>query len=117
MVGSDKHCYCSDFINGANQLAFGIPGKVAQVEEAKLVEGKQHTDATGVVRWVVGHRFSRGARWIDPNVRAAQMEMERTLGMRVRIKDRNGKGKIVIEYATVDDYERVVEMLRGRANT
>jgi ParB family transcriptional regulator, chromosome partitioning protein len=57
----------------------------------------------------------RGARWIDPNVRAAQMDMERTLGMRVRIKDRNGKGKIVIEYATVDDYERVVEMLRGKA--
>ncbi|HEV3306874.1 MAG TPA: ParB/RepB/Spo0J family partition protein [Candidatus Sulfotelmatobacter sp.] len=57
---------------------------------------------------------ARGARWMDPNVRAAQTEMERTLGMRVRIKDRNGKGKIVIEYATVDDYERVVEMLRGK---
>jgi ParB family chromosome partitioning protein len=57
---------------------------------------------------------ARGARWMDPNVRAAQTEMERTLGMRVRIKDRNGRGKIVIEYATVDDYERVVEMLRGK---
>jgi ParB family chromosome partitioning protein len=55
---------------------------------------------------------NRGARWMDPNVRAAQTEMERTLGMRVRIKDRNGKGRIVIEYASVDDYERVVEMLR-----
>jgi len=56
---------------------------------------------------------SRGARWMDPNVRAAQFAMERILGMRVRIKDRNGKGKIVIEYATVDDYDRVVEMLKG----
>lgn len=55
---------------------------------------------------------NRGARWMDPNVRAAQMEMERTLGMRVRIKDRNGKGRIVIEYASVDDYDRVVEMLK-----
>ncbi len=64
-----------------------------------------------------GDGENRGARWVDPNVRAAQMEMERTLGMRVRIKDRNGKGKIVIEYATVDDYERVVEMLRGKAST
>jgi ParB family transcriptional regulator, chromosome partitioning protein len=54
-----------------------------------------------------------GARWMDPNVRAAQTEMERTLGMRVRIRDRNGKGKITIEYATVDDYERVVEKLRA----
>ncbi len=55
-----------------------------------------------------------GARWVDPNVRAAQMEMERSLGLRVRIRDRKGKGKIVIEYSTVDDYERVVEMLRGK---
>ncbi len=57
---------------------------------------------------------SGGARWMDPNVRAAQTDMERTLGMRVRIRDRHGKGKIVIEYASVDDYERVVEMLRGK---
>ena len=54
------------------------------------------------------------ARWVDPNVKAAQLEMERILGVRVKIRDRKGKGKIVIEYSTVDDYERVVEMLRGR---
>ena len=57
---------------------------------------------------------SGGARWVDPNVRAAQTDLERTLGLRVRIRDRKGKGKIVIEYSTVDDYERVVEMLRRK---
>ena len=57
---------------------------------------------------------SSGARWVDPNVRAAQMDMERMLGVRVRIRDRKGRGKIVIEYSTVDDYERVVGMLRGK---
>ena len=57
---------------------------------------------------------SSGARWVDPNVRAAQFDLERMLGVRVRIRDRKGKGKIVIEYSTVDDYERVVEMLRGK---
>jgi ParB family chromosome partitioning protein len=56
----------------------------------------------------------RGARWVDPNVRAAQTEMERVLGVRVRIRDRKGKGKIVIEYATLEDFDRVVEMLRGK---
>jgi ParB family chromosome partitioning protein len=54
------------------------------------------------------------ARWVDPNVRAAQTEMERVLGMRVRIRDRKGKGKIVIEYATLEDFDRVVEMLKAR---
>jgi len=59
-------------------------------------------------------RNKPGARWVDPNVRAAQFEMERLLGVRVRISDRKGKGKIVIEYATIDDYERVLEALRGK---
>ena len=46
-------------------------------------------------------------------MRSAQVELERLLGVRVRIRDRKGKGKIVIEYSTVDDYERVVGMLKG----
>lgn len=54
------------------------------------------------------------ARRVDPNVAAAQTDLERILGVRVRIKDRKGKGKIVIEYATLDDFDRVVEML-GRS--
>jgi ParB family transcriptional regulator, chromosome partitioning protein len=68
--------------------------------------------------WPVSHEEAEkrrgGARWVDPNVRAAQTELERLLGMRVRIKDRRGKGKIVIEYASVDDYDRVVGALRGK---
>jgi ParB family transcriptional regulator, chromosome partitioning protein len=60
-------------------------------------------------------RKKSGARWVDPNVRSAQMDLERLLGVRVKIRDRKGKGKIVIEYSTVDDYERVVGMLRGRS--
>lgn len=54
------------------------------------------------------------ARWVDPNVRAAQREIQETLGLRVKIQDRKGKGKIVIEYATLEDFDRVVEMLKGK---
>ena len=55
-----------------------------------------------------------GARWVDPNVKAAQRSLETVLGMRVRIRDRHGRGKIVIEYGTIDDFERVVRMLKGK---
>ena len=77
---------------------------VAQLEEL--------VDQTNVpmVKEETPHR----ARWVDPNVRAAQTEMERALGMRVRIRDRKGKGKIVIEYSTLEDFDRVVEMLKAR---
>lgn len=54
------------------------------------------------------------ARWVDPNVRHVQRELEQTLGVRVRIRDRKGKGKIEIEYATLEDFDRVVGMLKGK---
>jgi ParB family chromosome partitioning protein len=55
-----------------------------------------------------------GARWVDPNVRAAQRELERILGVKVRIRDRKGKGKITLEYATLEDFDRVLVMLKGK---
>lgn len=57
---------------------------------------------------------SAPAPWVDPNVRAEQTELERLLGLRVKIRDRDGKGKIEISYGSVGDYERVVELLRGK---
>jgi ParB family chromosome partitioning protein len=59
-------------------------------------------------------RQQSGARWVDPNVRAAQRSLETVLGMRVRIRDRKGKGKITIEYGTLEDFDRVVRMLKGK---
>ncbi len=61
-----------------------------------------------------GKPASAPAPWVDPNVRAEQTELERVLGLRVKIRDRDGKGKIEISYGSVGDYERVVELLRGK---
>jgi ParB family chromosome partitioning protein len=55
---------------------------------------------------------ARATPHIDPNVRAAEMELQRHLGCRVQIKDRNGKGKILIEYNSLEDFDRVLEALK-----
>ncbi|MGB9105232.1 MAG: chromosome partitioning protein ParB, partial [Terriglobales bacterium] len=47
----------------------------------------------------------------DPNVRAARMDLEQRLGCRVKIQDKNGKGKVVIEYKSLEDFDRIVEAL------
>lgn len=47
----------------------------------------------------------------DPNVRAAQRTLERALGVKVEIQDRKGKGKIVLKYASLEDFDRIVEAL------
>lgn len=54
-----------------------------------------------------------GEKRIDPNVLAAQRSLEIALGMRVQVRDRSGRGRIVIEYRNLEDFDRVVGMLKG----
>ncbi len=50
-------------------------------------------------------------RKVDPNVREAEKELERVLGVKVSIDDKKGKGKIVIQYKTLEDFDRVLDAL------
>jgi ParB family chromosome partitioning protein len=48
-----------------------------------------------------------------PQVRALEDELRALLGTKVSIQDRRGKGKIVIDYYSNEDFEGVLERLRG----
>jgi ParB family chromosome partitioning protein len=50
-------------------------------------------------------------RVVDPNVKEAEKLLQRSLGVRVTISDRKGKGKIMIEYASLEDFDRILEAL------
>jgi len=47
----------------------------------------------------------------DPNVREAARALQQSLGVRVEIDDHKGKGKIVLKYGSLEDFDRIVEML------
>jgi ParB family chromosome partitioning protein len=101
-------------------LSLGEESQIVKV--ARLVIAKKMSVALLEEKVIDSHvpkghpeeQQSGGARWLDPNVRAAQRSLEAVLGMRVRIRDRRGKGKIVIEYGTLEDFDRVVGMLKGK---
>lgn len=46
---------------------------------------------------------------VDPNVRDAQDRLQRSLGLKVTIEDRNGRGKVIIEYARLEDFDALME--------
>jgi ParB family chromosome partitioning protein len=52
---------------------------------------------------------------VDPNVREAQERLQRALGLRVKIEDRNGRGKVIIEYARLEDFDTLMEEICGDA--
>ena len=46
---------------------------------------------------------------VDANVRDAQERLQRSLGLKVTIEDRNGRGKVIIEYARLEDFDALME--------
>jgi len=50
-------------------------------------------------------------RMVDPNVREAEDRLRRSLGLKVTIEDKKGRGKVIIEYAGVDDFDSILAAL------
>ena len=51
----------------------------------------------------------------DPNVREAQILLQRTLGLKVHIEDRKGKGRVIIEYSGLEDFDSILIALGGQS--
>jgi ParB family chromosome partitioning protein len=48
---------------------------------------------------------------VDPNVRAVQERLQRSLGLKVNIEDHHGRGRVIIEYAKLEDFDTLLEQL------
>ena len=51
---------------------------------------------------------------VDPNVREVKDRLQRALGLKVSIEDRNGRGRVIIEYARLEDFDTLLEQLAGK---
>src|ERR1035437_9321097 len=50
---------------------------------------------------------------IDPNVREVKDRLQRALGLKVTIEDNNGRGRVIIEYSRLEDFDTLLENLAG----
>jgi ParB family transcriptional regulator, chromosome partitioning protein len=50
---------------------------------------------------------------IDPNVKDAQERLQRALGLKVYIEDKHGRGRVIIEYARLEDFDAFLERVAG----
>jgi len=51
---------------------------------------------------------------VDPNVRDVKDQLQRALGLKVTIEDHNGRGKVIIEYAKLEDFDTLLEQLAAK---
>ena len=104
---------------GHARALLGLESAAAQLQLANLVV-KQGLSVRQVEN-LVALRGSKPlkeeaseAPKLDPNVRAAVLEMERTLGTRVKVQGDEKRGKIEISYFSAEDLNRIYEWIVKR---
>lgn len=107
-----------------NQISFGHAKALmplqSQVEIERFAKriaeqglSVRYTEET-VAAMQTPHPKVEKQREVDPNVKDAEEMLQRSLGVRVTINDRRGKGKILIEYHSLEDFDRILDALKGK---
>jgi ParB family chromosome partitioning protein len=52
----------------------------------------------------------------DPNVGEAESRLRRALGLKVKIEDKKGKGRVIIEYSGLEDFDALLTALNAQPN-
>jgi ParB family chromosome partitioning protein len=114
----------------AGALSFGHARALLALEDPELITTAAqkvlalHLSVRSTENYVQGllHPESRmkepkPAAAVDPNVREAQDQLRRSLGLKVTIEDKQGKGRVIIEYSGIEDFDSILGALgSGAAN-
>lgn len=101
-------------LQGAHEMA------IPKIADRIVQEGLSVRQTEALVHRVLGTDGAEAAETKakpakDPNVKAAESALKSALGCKVDIKDRGGKGKIVLQYATIEDFDRILDALGAKA--
>ena len=90
-------------ILGAGQKVCALAMSVRQTES--YVQGLLHPESRA--------KEVKNDDPTDPNVRDARDRIQRALGLRVKIEDKNGRGRVIIQYSRLEDFDALLEALLG----
>ena len=94
-----------ELIAAAAQKVMALSLSVRQTES--YVQGLIHPEAKPA-------KDPKPTQAEDPNVREAQTRLQRTLGLKVHIEDKKGKGRVIIEYSGLEDFDAILTALGGQ---
>lgn len=110
MIGRDEITY------GHARALLALDSEAAQMQLASRIaqQGLSVRDVESIVALPPAKPRERTAETkppIDPNVRAAAQELERTLGTRVKIRGDGNRGAIEISYFSAEDLNRIYDLI------
>jgi ParB family chromosome partitioning protein len=97
-------------------LALGSAGEMAAAADAIMAKAMSVRQTESYIQGLINPEAKAKtapakAKAQDPNVHEAEQKLQRRLGLRVRIEDKKGKGRVIIEYAGVDDFDAILGAL------
>jgi ParB family chromosome partitioning protein len=104
---------------GHARALLGLDSEVAQTDLARLTarQGLSVRQVEGMVavgreaKPAPGKPAAAAKAKLDANTRAAVLELERTLGTRVRITGNEKRGRIEVSYFSAEDLNRIYEWI------
>jgi ParB family chromosome partitioning protein len=106
----------NEITHGHARALLGLDSEAAQVQLASII-AKQGLSVRQVENLVASRGTKPAAQktasetTVDANVRAAALELERTLGTRVKILGDGRRGKIEIGYFSAEDLNRIYDLI------
>jgi ParB family chromosome partitioning protein len=98
-------------------LAIESPARIEQAAErvqSLALSVRQTETYVGELIHPEEHKAGKKAAVIeptDPNVREAQDRLQRSLGLKVKIEDRKGRGRVIIQYSGLEDFDVLLTAL------
>jgi ParB family transcriptional regulator, chromosome partitioning protein len=88
--------------------------KTAQrVANLSLSVRQTETLVQGMLNPEKGKKEPKPEPEVDPNVKEVSERLQRALGLKVHIEDKSGRGRVIIEYANIADFDALLEQLAG----
>ncbi len=104
---------------GHARALLSVEGRTNQLEAARRIIHKGMSvrgTETLAKKWSTGAKKKIVHHKKDPQIESLQEKLIRSLGTKVRIHHKGKKGKIEIEYYSLDELERLLDILMGEGS-
>ncbi|MHB8963251.1 MAG: ParB/RepB/Spo0J family partition protein [Saccharofermentanales bacterium] len=102
---------------GHARALLAIPAKEEQIAAAKIILDKQYSvrDTEKLVKHLLKPKRTRKEpdQQIINSIYDFEKKLTESLGTKVKLKDKNKKGSIIIEYYSYEDLDRIFELISG----
>lgn len=103
---------------GHARAMLGIESQSKALEILELIKRNRLSvrQTEKIVQGLIKEREDRKEpAYIDPFLNDVIQQLKKALGTQIKIVDRNGKGKIEIEYYSLEDLERIIDSIMARS--